>query len=128
MQAGREATQSRLMKVHSIVTLAVLLQCLVPSHAANAPVVLSGRYRCGAEGMRLGLPAGTFTVRYTGAVPNSVAMLRIHNRRTILQQGMAASGSRYVGGRYTWWDAAHPSFTVDDATPQEKTVYCTHAD
>ena len=100
---------------------------LLPASATPNGEVLTGRFHCGKQGVAMGLPPGVFTVAYYGLGEQEKAVLPLHGKKIVFAIGMSADGSRYVRGRYTWWDAATPSFTIGDR-PHDKTIYCKHAD
>lgn len=64
------------------------------------------RYTCDAQGAKMGLPAGTFSVEYINGAGNHLAILPIHGRSLIFANVSAGSGARYASAEYIWWDAA----------------------
>ena len=64
------------------------------------------QYQCDAEGVRMGLPAGTFSVEYLNGAGNSLAILPIHGTSLIFANVISGSGARYAASEYIWWDAA----------------------
>lgn len=63
------------------------------------------RYTCDANGARMGLPPGTFTVEYVNGAGNSLAILPIAGKSLIFANVISGSGARYAAGKYIWWDA-----------------------
>ena len=100
-----------------------LVSATVPAH----PEVLTGRYRCGQQGVQLGLPKGVFTVRYLRTGENGTAIVPVSGRHLSFTQGLSADGGRYLRGHMVWWDAREPSFSLG-REPHDTTVYCKHAD
>jgi len=68
--------------------------------------------QCDAEGVKLGLPAGPFSVEYINGAGNSLAVLPISGKSLIFANVMAASGARYAAGNYIWWDAGTRGITL----------------
>ncbi len=77
---------------------------------------LTAEFRCDAEGVKLGLPAGPFIVEYINGGGNSLAVLPIHEKPMIFANVVAADGARYAAGRYIWWDAPGRSITLSADT------------
>ena len=90
---------------------------------------LTAEFRCDAEGVKLGLPAGPFIVEYINGGGNSLAVLPIHEKPMIFANVMAADGARYAAGRYIWWDAPGRSITLSaETTEGHKQSDCQGAD
>jgi membrane-bound inhibitor of C-type lysozyme len=70
------------------------------------------KFQCDAEGMKLGLPAGSFPVEYVNGAGNSLAVLPIGGSSLIFANVISASGARYAAGRYIWWDAGSRGITL----------------
>jgi membrane-bound inhibitor of C-type lysozyme len=67
---------------------------------------VTGQYRCDAEGVKMGLPAGTFSVEYLNGAGNSLAILPVNGTSLIFADIISGSGARYAARQYIWWDAA----------------------
>ena len=63
------------------------------------------KFQCDAEGAKIGLPSGPFTVQYLHGAGNSLAVVPIGGKSLIFANVMAASGARYASGAYIWWEA-----------------------
>jgi membrane-bound inhibitor of C-type lysozyme len=63
------------------------------------------KFQCDAEGTKIGLPSGSFSVHYINGAGNSLAVLPIGGKSIIFANVMAASGARYASGDYIWWEA-----------------------
>ncbi|CAN5703072.1 hypothetical protein BH10ACI4_BH10ACI4_08160 [soil metagenome] len=70
------------------------------------------RYRCDAQGVKLGLPSGIFTVRYINGGGNSLAVVPVNSVSLIFANVTSGSGARYAAGPLIWWDAAGRSVTL----------------
>ena len=83
-------------------------------------------YRCPTASS--GLPS-TFAVEYVHDGTNTLALLPIGGHSVILIGIPAASGSKYVGGHYTWTEAeGHgASLTVDRGRRDAKEYRCERA-
>lgn len=64
------------------------------------------QYQCDAEGTRMGLPAGTFSVEYLNGAGNSLAILPVNGTSLVFANIVSGSGARYAARQYIWWDAA----------------------
>ena len=69
------------------------------------------QYQCDAQGARMGLPSGTFTVEYLDGAGNSLAILPVGGNSLIFSNVVSGSGARYAAAQYIWWDAAGRSVT-----------------
>jgi membrane-bound inhibitor of C-type lysozyme len=63
------------------------------------------KFQCDAEGTKIGLPSGPFSVHYFNGAGNSLAVVPIGGKSLIFANVMAASGARYASGTYIWWEA-----------------------
>ena len=100
---------------------ATLLLGLGTAQAADLTVPLAksesverttAEFRCDADGVALGLPAGPFLVEYINGGGNSLAVLPIHEKPLVFANVVAADGARYAAGAYVWWDARPKSVTL----------------
>lgn len=64
------------------------------------------QYQCDAQGAKMGLPAGTFSVEYLNGAGNSLAILPVSGTSLIFANIFSGSGARYAAKQYIWWDAA----------------------
>jgi len=64
------------------------------------------RYECDAEGPKMGLPAGIFSVEYLNGAGNSLAILPVNGASLVFANIVSGSGARYAAKQYIWWDAA----------------------
>jgi membrane-bound inhibitor of C-type lysozyme len=72
----------------------------------SQPVTRSAmRYTCDANGVRMGLPAGIFSVEYINGAGNSLAIVPIGGKSLIFTTVLSGSGARYAAGKYIWWEA-----------------------
>ena len=62
-------------------------------------------YRCDAQGVKMGLPAGAFSVEYVNGAGNSLALVPVGGNSLIFANVVSGSGARYAAGQYIWWDA-----------------------
>jgi membrane-bound inhibitor of C-type lysozyme len=63
------------------------------------------KYRCDAEGSKMGLPAGVFSVEYINGAGNSLAIVPVSGHSLIFANVVSGSGARYAAGGFIWWDA-----------------------
>lgn len=69
-------------------------------------------YECDAQGEKMGLPAGVFSVEYINGAGNSLAIVPIHGESLIFANIVSGSGARYAASQYIWWDAAGRSVSL----------------
>ena len=70
------------------------------------------QFACDAQGAKMGLPAGPFSVEYINGAGNSLAVVPIHGTSLIFSNVISGSGARYAAGDYIWWDAAGRSVSL----------------
>lgn len=84
------------------------------AHATDVTLHLQGsqpvmrstvRYACDANGTRMGLPGGIFSVEYVNGAGNSLAIVPIGGKSLIFANVVSGSGARYAAGQYIWWEA-----------------------
>jgi membrane-bound inhibitor of C-type lysozyme len=73
---------------------------------------VTARYECDAQGVKMGLPAGSFEVEYLNGAGNSLAILPIGGKLLIFSNVVSGSGARYAAGQYIWWEAAGRSISL----------------
>lgn len=69
-------------------------------------------YQCDADGTKMGLPAGPFSVEYINGGGNSLAVLPMSGKSLIFANVISGSGARYAAQQYIWWEAAGRSITL----------------
>jgi membrane-bound inhibitor of C-type lysozyme len=65
----------------------------------------SVQYQCDSQGIKIGLPAGPFSVEYINGGGNSLAVVPISGNLLIFSNIVSASGARYTAREFTWWEA-----------------------
>jgi membrane-bound inhibitor of C-type lysozyme len=73
---------------------------------------ITAQYQCDAEGVKMGLPAGVFSVEYINGAGNSLAILPLGGKSVIFANVMSGSGARYAAQQFIWWDAAGRSVSL----------------
>jgi membrane-bound inhibitor of C-type lysozyme len=63
------------------------------------------KYQCDAQGAKMGLPNGVFSVEYLNGAGNSLAIVPVGGNSLIFANVISGSGARYAAGAYIWWDA-----------------------
>ncbi|MBB5340098.1 MliC family protein [Tunturiibacter gelidoferens] len=63
------------------------------------------KYRCDAQGSKMGLPAEVFSVEYINGAGNSLAIVPVSGHSLIFANVVSGSGARYAAGGFIWWDA-----------------------
>lgn len=70
------------------------------------------QYQCDAQGAKMGLPAGRFSVEYLNGAGNSLAILPVDGTSLIFANIVSGSGARYAAKQYIWWEAAGRSVSL----------------
>ncbi len=63
------------------------------------------RYECDANGAKIGVPSGPFSVDYINGGENSLVVVPISGKPLIFSNVISADGARYTARVFTWWDA-----------------------
>jgi membrane-bound inhibitor of C-type lysozyme len=63
------------------------------------------QYQCDAQGPKIGVPAGTFSVEYINGGGNSLVVVPISGKSLVFSNVISASGARYAAQQYVWWEA-----------------------
>jgi membrane-bound inhibitor of C-type lysozyme len=100
-------------------TLSLLCALLFGAHVSHVPAKKSdltiklvdrkpvsrthSRYRCDANGAKLGLPQGVFAVEYINRGDNHLAIVPVHGTSLIFANVVSGSGARYASGSLIWW-------------------------
>ncbi len=110
-----------------------MLLSALPLHAADLRIPLTGaepvtrhevRFACDANGAKLGLPAGPFTVTYLTGAGNRLAVLPLGGSSLVMAGVVSADGGRYVAGRYQWWDVGGRGATLTRDPPRGEQARC----
>ena len=64
------------------------------------------QYECDAEGAKMGLPPGVFSVEYLNGAGNSLAIVPVNGESIVFANIFSGSGARYAAKQFIWWDAA----------------------
>jgi membrane-bound inhibitor of C-type lysozyme len=63
------------------------------------------KFQCDAQGTKMGLPDGVFSVEYLNGAGNSLAIVPVGGDSVIFANVVSGSGARYAAREYIWWDA-----------------------
>lgn len=69
------------------------------------------KYKCDAQGTKMGLPDGVFSVEYLNGSGNSLAVVPVSGNSVIFASVVSGSGARYAAGQYIWWEAGERGVT-----------------
>ncbi|MEO8727543.1 MAG: MliC family protein [Acidobacteriaceae bacterium] len=96
----------------------------------SQPISRSTRqYQCDAQGAKMGLPAGSFSVEYINGGGNSLAVLPIHGSSLIFANVSSGSGARYAASQYIWWEEAGRTVSLSsDSIARKMRSECRRAD
>jgi membrane-bound inhibitor of C-type lysozyme len=97
-----------------------VLACSVFAGATDVTIHLNGsqamsrstmKYKCDAQGVKMGLPDGVFAVEYLNGAGNSLAVVPVSGDSVIFASVVSGSGARYAAGQYIWWEAGERGVT-----------------
>jgi membrane-bound inhibitor of C-type lysozyme len=97
-----------------VVVSAAVMGCSALAGASDLMIHLPGsqtftrkmvKYWCDAQGSKLGLPAGVFSVEYINGAGNSLAVVPVSGKAMIFANVISGSGARYAAAQFIWWDA-----------------------
>jgi membrane-bound inhibitor of C-type lysozyme len=74
------------------------------------------KVQCDAQGVKMGLPAGVFSVEYLNGAGNSLAVVPVGGSSLIFANVMSGSGARYAAREFIWWDAGGRGITFSSDT------------
>jgi membrane-bound inhibitor of C-type lysozyme len=69
------------------------------------------KVQCDAQGSKMRLPSGIFSVEYLNGAGNSLAIVPVSGDSLIFANVFAGSGARYAAKEFVWWDAAGRGIT-----------------
>lgn len=96
------------------ITALLVLSFTAPADATDVTLHLNGskailrsvvKFECDAQGAKMGLPSGVFSVEYINGVGNSLAVVPVGGNSLVFANVVSGSGARYAAGAYIWWDA-----------------------
>jgi membrane-bound inhibitor of C-type lysozyme len=117
--AEQEGSGVRAVWKQFLIGIAVL-SCSILAGATDLTIHLNGsqpitrntvKIQCDAQGSKMGLPAGVFSVEYLNGAGNSLAVVPVGGKALIFANVVSGSGARYAAGEYIWWDAAGRGIT-----------------
>jgi membrane-bound inhibitor of C-type lysozyme len=85
-------------------------------------------YKCDAQGVKMGLPSGTFTVEYVAGAGNTLAIVPVNKNSMIFARVIAGSGAKFAAGVFTWWEAGEKGTTFSLDSPTGKTSSSCHTE
>ena len=97
-----------------------VLWCSALAGATDLTIHLNGsqpitrntvKVQCDAQGSKMGLPSGIFSVEYLNGAGNSLAIVPVGGDSLIFANVFAGSGARYAAKEFVWWDAAGRGIT-----------------
>jgi membrane-bound inhibitor of C-type lysozyme len=112
-----------------------VLSCSVFAGATDLTIHLNGsqpitrntvKVQCDAQGSKMGLPAGVFSVEYLNGAGNSLAIIPVGGDSLIFANVFAGSGARYAAREFVWWDAAGRGITFSSDSLAGKMLSACH--
>jgi membrane-bound inhibitor of C-type lysozyme len=86
----------------------------------------SAKYQCDAQGVKMGLPPGVFTVEYLNAGANHLAVVPVKGGSMIFVTVPSGSGAKYAAAQFTWWEAGGRGSTFASDFPGPKASSSCH--
>ncbi|MEG9434923.1 MliC family protein [Edaphobacter sp. HDX4] len=118
-----------------ITNMAALMLLVAPAGATDLTLHLAGndpvkrntaRFQCDAQGARMGLPAGIFSVEYINGAGNHLAVVPVKGSSMIFVTVPSGSGAKYAAEQWTWWDAGTRGTTFGSDFPGPKATSSCH--
>ncbi|MBS1800483.1 MAG: MliC family protein [Acidobacteria bacterium] len=81
---------------------------------------IAAKVQCDANGVKMGLPAQTFTVEYLNSAVNHLAIVPVKGNSKIFVTVPSADGAKYAAEQLTWWDAGGRGTTFSSDFPGPK--------
>jgi membrane-bound inhibitor of C-type lysozyme len=112
-----------------------VLSCSVFAGATDLTIHLNGsqpitrntvKVQCDAQGNKMGLPSGIFSVEYLNGAGNSLAIVPVRGDSLIFANVFAGSGARYAAKEFIWWDAAGRGITFSSDSLAGKMLSTCH--
>ena len=116
------------MRVRGMIWLGMTLMAGVAG-ASDLTIHLNGdeavkrstvKYQCDAQGAKMGLPAGVFSVEYLNGAGNHLAVVPIKGNSIIFVTVPSGSGAKYAAENFTWWEAGGRGTTFSSDFPGPK--------
>jgi membrane-bound inhibitor of C-type lysozyme len=63
------------------------------------------QYQCDAQGAKIAVPSGPFSVEYINGGGNSLVVVPISGKSLIFSNVISGSGARYAAQQFIWWEA-----------------------
>jgi membrane-bound inhibitor of C-type lysozyme len=107
----------------------VVLGCSALAGASDLTIHLKGsemvarntvKFQCDAAGVKMGLPAGVFSVEYLNGAGNHLAVVPVGGNSLIFANVISGSGARYAAQQFIWWDAGGRGTTFSSEGLGEK--------
>jgi len=84
------------------------------------------KYQCDAQGAKMGLPAGVFSVDYLNGAGNHLAVVPVKGNSLIFVTVPSGSGAKYAAAEFTWWEAGGRGTTFSSDFPGPKASSTCH--
>jgi membrane-bound inhibitor of C-type lysozyme len=84
------------------------------------------KYQCDAQGEKMGLPTGVFSVDYLNGAGNHLAVVPVKGNSMIFVTVPSGSGAKYAAGEFTWWEAGGRGTTFSSDFPGPKASSTCH--
>jgi membrane-bound inhibitor of C-type lysozyme len=78
------------------------------------------KYQCDAQGAKMGLPAGVFSVEYLNGAGNHMAVVLVKGNSMVFVTVPSGSGAKYAAAEFTWWEAGGRGTTFSSDFPGPK--------
>jgi len=84
------------------------------------------KYQCDAQGTKMGLPSGVFSVDYLNGTANHLVVVPVKGSSMIFVTVPSGSGAKYAANEFTWWEAGGRGTTFSSDFPGPKASSSCH--
>ena len=112
-----------------LVAVVGMMLCGAVAGASDLRIHLTGngtverktvKYKCDAQGAKMGLPAGVFAVEYLNGAGNHLAVVPVKGNSMVFVTVPSGSGAKYAAEEFTWWEAGGRGTTFSSDFPGPK--------
>ena len=112
-----------------LVAVVGMMLCGAVAGASDLRIHLNGngtverktvKYKCDAQGAKMGLPAEVFAVEYLNGAGNHLAVVPVKGNSMVFVTVPSGSGAKYAAEEFTWWEAGGRGTTFSSDFPGPK--------
>jgi len=109
-----------MLGVFSLSVFAVASDLTIHLQGSGTIVRKTMKYQCDAQGTKMGLPPGVFSVEYLNGTGNHLAVVPVKGNSLIFVTVPSGSGAKYAAEEFTWWEAGGRGTTFSSDFPGPK--------